>query len=341
MFTKTSAPALLPLALGGHAPTRFNGLREFAESLERAGYLVLDLAADGTARPLEVECAFVGLQSVTLLAVSSSTHRVVTQRSGRVSLCFGVDGAGMLSAGRSTAMYHRAAGVFLPECPIEWRIDSLASDFEVSLDRAMLIATARIMLGLDADAALTDLDLDDLRPVPPTAGVVLDGRTRLIELAIQADRYRHEPRVLAASGIEDQCLRQAVFLLLPQAFLKTDVSAGALLVKRTELDRLCEWLRANLHTPLTLTEIERFSSLAARTLQASFRKRFGTSPLAWLREQRLLAARTMLERPGEAPAAEAVEEAATTCGFGSTRQLRRWYAARFGETPFETVDRRR
>lgn len=83
---------------------------------------------------------------------------------------------------------------------MEWRIDTRASDFEVSLDRRRLAATARVMLGLGEDAPLAGWNLDDLRPVPAKLGVV-DGLATLIGIAIQADRYRSQPRALEASGL--------------------------------------------------------------------------------------------------------------------------------------------
>lgn len=329
-------PRLPPLAFGDRAKQRFAGLREFAGMLEESGYRVLDLAEGRGAAPLAVETTFVNLPSVTLLAVSSLAHRVMTQRGGRVSLCFGVDGSGTLTAGRSAAVYRRAAGVLMPEGPVEWRIDTCASDFEVSLDRGRLSATARGMLGLDEEAPLPGWNLDDLRPVPAKVGVV-DGLATLIGIAIQADRYRSQPRVLEASGLEDQCYRQVVFLLMPEPFQRTRTRPSATPVTPSAIDRLCDWLRANLHSTTTLTDMERFSGLAARTLQLSFLKRFELSPMAWFREQRLVAARTMLEHSHGMDEAAAVESVAASCGFGSAANLRKRYRMRFGESPAETL----
>jgi hypothetical protein len=255
---------LLPLAFGNQTKMRVEGLRASAEMLEQSGYRVFDLGVPGEPASLAIERAFVSLPAVTLLAVSSSAHRVTTSRTGRVSLCFGFDGSGTLTAGRLSAAYHRAAGVLLPEGPVQWRIDAAASDFEASFDRHQLTTTARAMLGVGADAPLPGWNLDDLRPVPVTAGVV-EGRTTLIGLAIQGDCYRSQPRVLAASGIEDQCLRQAVFLLMPEAFQQAPGLPG----KQTAIDRLCEWLRASLDSPVTLTDMERAGWQPARSRSRS------------------------------------------------------------------------
>jgi transcriptional regulator GlxA family with amidase domain len=195
------------------------------------------------------------------------------------------------------------------------------------------------MLGLDEEAELPGWNIDELRSVPAKVGVV-DAFATLLGLAIQADRYRSQPRVLETSGIEDQCYRQAVFLLLPDAFQRIRRLPAAAGTEAGALDRLCEWLRANLSSATTLTDMERFSGLAARTLQVSFRKRFECSPMAWLREQRLLAARTMLEHSRNQEAAAAVEAAAANCGFGTAAKLRQRYRARFGESPADILGRR-
>ena len=46
----------------------------------------------------------------------------------------------------------------------------------------------------------------------------------------------------------------------------------------------------------------------------------GGTPMAWLREQRLEAARTMLEHSQGMDAAAAVESIAASCGFGRRRR---------------------
>lgn len=302
--------------------------------LKASGYDVLDAGLPSGIDGLEVKTAFVAFRSVTLLAVSSSAHHVVTRRADRVSLCFGVDGSGTLQFGRSAAVYRRATGVLVPNCPTTWRIDALASDFEVSLDRRRLTTTARAMLGLDDLEPLSNWNLDEFRTVRAKAGVV-DGLATLIGIAIQADRYQSECRVLEASGLEDQCYRQAVFLLIPDAFQRPQVLPAATSASQATLDRLCEWLRVNLGA--NLTDMERISGLAARTLQVSFMKRFDLTPMAWLREQRLLAARKMLEHSREKDAATAIDEAAIACGFGSSINLCKRYRSRFGESPRRTL----
>lgn len=334
------SPGLPPPAFGSQLHTTFASLHDFGDALERAGYVVHDLTVPRGAGSLAATVACVNLPAVTLLAVSSSAHRVVTERTGRVSLCFGVEGTGQLAAGGATAPYHRAAAAFTPAAAVEWRIDEVASDVEVSLDRARLTTTARGMLGLDAATPLPGLALDDLRPMPVRAGVI-DGRSTFLTLAMQADRYSGQPRVLEASGIEDQCLRHAVLLLIPEAFQRPRSFPGPWPNERPAVDRLCEWLRAHLGAPTTLSDMERISGLSSRSLQLNFRKRHGMTPMEWLREQRLLAAHDLLANAGGDADPNTVTTVAEQTGFGSSLLMHRRYLRRFGETPRDTMRRGR
>lgn len=340
MPTSRPVPNLPPLAFGERPELTFTELHQFGDAMQRSGYGLLDLVVPAAAAGFSAKVASLTLPGVTLVAVSSTTHRVATARSARVSLCFGLAGSGTLSIDRKTAVYHRDAAVLMPDCPVQWQIEMhhTTSDFEVSFERERLQATARAMLGLDEQAPLAGLNLDDLRQVSPQVGVV-DGRAALVGLAIQAERYRDQPRVLEASGIDDQCARQAVFLLMPEAFQQGRPLPGFVPAERTAVDRLCDWLRANLHLPITLTDMERFTGLAARSLQVSFRKKHGMSPMGWLREQRLLAARDLLGHARDDDPTAAVEAVAGSCGFCSASLLAKWYTPRFGQTPKQALRR--
>lgn len=323
------AATLLPLAFGQHSKQRVASLDVLATGLIDAGYRLHDLGYSRSHGGLAVDIAYVGLPSASLMAVAATPHRAVTERHGRVCLCFAVAGGGMLSADGVTLGYHQGAGALIPASPVAWEIHSPDSNFEVSLDRQRLIDTARAMLGIEGDDPLPGLDLDRLQPVSPRVGVV-DGLATLRTLAIQAETYRAVPRVLAVSGIDDQCHRIAALLLMPEAFQLLRVTPASLRVKHTRLDRLCDWMRAHLHLPLTLTDLERQSGVTGRMLQIAFQKRYGTSPMAWLREQRLQAAKTMLDQLSDTGELAALAAIAAACGFGSVKSLRRCYGERFG-----------
>jgi transcriptional regulator GlxA family with amidase domain len=88
------------------------------------------------------------------------------------------------------------------------------------------------------------------------------------------------------------------------------------------------WAAQRLDEPLDLDTWAAHAHVSRRTLTRQFRARTGTSPSAWLLEQRLARARALLER-GDEP----VEVVARRSGFGSSASLRAHFARRFRTSP--------
>ncbi len=84
--------------------------------------------------------------------------------------------------------------------------------------------------------------------------------------------------------------------------------------------------------PLDIATIAQGSGVSARTLQYGFRKYRGASPMAFLRDVRLSAARRALA-DGRG---RSIRELAETIGYASQSQLARDYRVAFGESPTET-----
>jgi transcriptional regulator GlxA family with amidase domain len=89
-----------------------------------------------------------------------------------------------------------------------------------------------------------------------------------------------------------------------------------------------EWMLANIAEPLTLERIARHASVSPRTLRRRFLAEVGASPIAWLGEQRLALARTLLEQTDLQ-----VAEVARRAGFGTTQNLRAHFRRIVGAAP--------
>lgn len=87
---------------------------------------------------------------------------------------------------------------------------------------------------------------------------------------------------------------------------------------------------AHLTEPITLTDIERFSGLSARSLQYLFGRHAGISPMAWLKHQRLLKARALLLQPG---GVNSITTLAMDLGFSSPSRFTAAYQGAFGHLP--------
>lgn len=92
--------------------------------------------------------------------------------------------------------------------------------------------------------------------------------------------------------------------------------------------RARDWLHDRLADSIGADELARIAGAADRFhLTRCFRAAYGTSPHAYLVQQRLLHARRRLAR-GEAPA-----DVAAACGFADQSHFGRWFRRAYGMTP--------
>jgi AraC-like DNA-binding protein len=208
------------------------------------------------------------------------------------------------------------------------------SQISLQFDPLLLEKTARAMLGLAGRATL-DLQLQNPRVVP----LVLAGQPFncvLQQVGAFIDLYQRDAKVLTQLGLQDMLYRHIAMMLRPEAFLP---QAGRL---RTSADsatlvaQLCDYMRAHLESGLTLTDLEAFSGLSARSLQLAFKKHTGCSPMQWLTVQKLHAIRAKLTN---ADASESVTSLAVAY-FPNLGDFARYYRRQFGELPSQTRARR-
>lgn len=96
------------------------------------------------------------------------------------------------------------------------------------------------------------------------------------------------------------------------------------------VERLTRNLPARLREDLTAESLAEIAGVSLRTLQRVFRERFGTSPMSWLMEARLLEAARLI-RSGDDP----VTKIAYRVGFKDPSHFTRRFKARFGASPNE------
>jgi AraC-like DNA-binding protein len=99
-----------------------------------------------------------------------------------------------------------------------------------------------------------------------------------------------------------------------------------------------EYMHAFAHTPISTTDVAEHVGLSVRGLQQAFQRQVGTAPNAMLRGIRLDRIRDEL-RQG-APGDVTVAAVAVRWGFAHLGRFSGAYAARFGEYPRDTLQRR-
>ncbi|MCW6007409.1 helix-turn-helix domain-containing protein [Micromonospora sp. CPCC 205371] len=95
-----------------------------------------------------------------------------------------------------------------------------------------------------------------------------------------------------------------------------------------ELAAVTAWANAHLHLPVTVADLAKQGVVSSRTLHRAFRNRFGMSPQAWLTQQRLRAACTLLE-----DVEITIDEVARRTGLGTATNLRNHFHRAFATTP--------
>ena len=89
-----------------------------------------------------------------------------------------------------------------------------------------------------------------------------------------------------------------------------------------------EWALENLHETITVASLAGMSNQSSRTFARRFREETGTTPHAWLTQQRVRQAQRMLETTSLG-----IDEIAQGAGFGSSAALRASFRATVGVPP--------
>lgn len=140
-------------------------------------------------------------------------------------------------------------------------------------------------------------------------------------------------------AMDDLLMRLAVLLICPDLDEPGDSKAFQVLLPaarerstRAEraLNQLIDWILADLQRPISLSEMELRTGYSRRTLQKAFQERFGMGPMQWVRRQRLLQARRMVESANGTLKLGAIAQA---CGYQNPAGFSRDFHQLFGMRP--------
>jgi AraC-like DNA-binding protein len=199
------------------------------------------------------------------------------------------------------------------------------------------------------------LDFDPAT-VQKTLSAISDGAALSLlqnaELSAQLDLGSSAGRMLRAlgeavgAGMHDESIRseksmallgesilRLVFLNFPHGLSNR---LGGLQADATsrQITNAIDFMRDNMHQPLTLSEVAEASGISVRSLQYGFRRFRNVTPLAYLREIRLQAAQAELSSPLNILS---IKDVALKWGFTHMGHFAARYRAAYGETPSETA----
>ncbi|OBK21728.1 AraC family transcriptional regulator [Mycobacterium asiaticum] len=96
----------------------------------------------------------------------------------------------------------------------------------------------------------------------------------------------------------------------------------------TELDAVLAWIETNARRPLTLTDIARHASTSVRTLNRSFKRETGQTPMQWVNGVRIRHAQELLEATDDG-----IESISRRVGFASAANFREQFRRVAGVSP--------
>jgi AraC-like DNA-binding protein len=191
----------------------------------------------------------------------------------------------------------------------------------------------------------------DVATVQKTLSVIFEGATlQNSELGPQLDLASPAGRMLKAeavgAGMHDPSIRseksmallgesilQLIFLNFPHG-LSNRLIRHQIDATSRQIMKAVDFMRANLHQPLTLSEVAEAAGISIRSLQYGFRRFRNITPLAYLREIRLEAAQVELSSPLNMLS---IKDVALKWGFTHMGHFAARYRAAYGEMPSETA----
>ncbi|GGY08732.1 AraC family transcriptional regulator [Litchfieldella qijiaojingensis] len=202
----------------------------------------------------------------------------------------------------------------------------------ISLNVAKPIVTT-VLDELSCDSMMYELDynpvIDLSQGIGPTLGLMI--RT-LIAGICESQTWEHSPQAMKKFI---KSVLHLIFENMPDQPAKQD--NGQLIdITPRHVKVAIDFMHANLHRPLTVTQIAEIAGVSARALQTGFQRHRNTSPLRYLRNIRLEAVHEELSSPENQLG---IGEVALKWGFTHFGRFSAEYKAAYGQYPSETVKR--
>ena len=264
MVTRKTPTALPPLLFGGRAAQLSDRLDYLCEQLKLSAPSIEDCSLPTGHNAVSHSSAFVDVNGLKLTALSCSPVRLQASAKADNLLLVPLVGNGAIRVKNQTLRWKAgASAVWLPRCAF---VDEgvLRSMLVLNIDTNRIERVARTMLGLTPDASL-EQELQTPREVLMQVGRV-SFETIFRQFASVVDQFVLQPELLRYSGIDDNFYRNVAMMLHPALFLDMDEASPGAAYARRRLDRVCQYILANLGQPLNLTDLERVGFMSRRNL---------------------------------------------------------------------------
>ena len=195
------------------------------------------------------------------------------------------------------------------------------------------------MFGLALNDQALNAEIRARRPerqggwVPNSRSLDLSGTDRNAVDAAIADLVWAADSATASATFEQREAR--LISAVADLLLRGAAVSPAAPIAASRFAMLEEWIEAHLSDPVTLGSLCRVAGVGDRSLQMTFASLRGVSPMRYVNERRLAAARRLLAR---AEADSDVTDVATAVGFTHLGRFATYYRQAYGESPSQTLE---
>lgn len=281
------------------------------------------------------KCSGFTLNTLSLLSLAAQAACFNVSPSSH--LCIFIPFVGEIHFRSATGLFRCLPGQALLAVPSVARTvsHSEGSFLAIRLPPAELSLVASTMFATRGEF-MVDFDLAEDRVLNLRFGG-FSFETVLHRICALIDSYSGQSMGLEVLGLDQLLYRNLALMLQPEGILRRCVAEPGGGRTRRPVDAVCQYMENNLQRPINLASLEQVSGLSARGLQVAFQKRFGCSPMRWLRDRRLDSVQRRLR---DASGSETVASIARSYGFTRLGAFAKSYSDRFGELPSATLGRR-
>lgn len=221
------------------------------------------------------------------------------------------------------------AAVISPTVPFYQTIHADCDQIMVQIDRALLERTCAQHIGHDLRHPL------QFRPGLDMSNPYASGWPALMSYLLVACNG-------SAPGLNSPLVRTPIEHLVVATLLHSqghnyseELAQPVRPIAPSHVKRVEEYIRTHADEPLTVANLAAYAGVSTSALYAGFRDFRNTSPMAYLRSERLLRVHDELLR--STPASESVADVAMRWGFQHLSHFATHYKKKFGELPSDTL----
>jgi AraC-like DNA-binding protein len=275
--------------------------------------------------------ADLGALSFFILRYGAAVHIEAGRLNGFMLFQVPLSGSAQLRVGRhSVAASPRMGALVSPTLPLQLDWSEGCEQLLVKIPRERVEETCRELLGAELkDGAI------EFAPEMPMDGAVGRAWQHHLGGLLANHSFATERHARPMIRAQEQTLIHHLLLRQPSNYSDRLWRQGAAAPHR-KLRVAEEFIRVHLFEAISLEQIAAASGASLRSLCQAFRAHYDCSPMAYVRQARLDAARGALQTA--APGAR-VTDIALACGFTHLGRFASCYRARYGETPLQTLTR--